>query len=64
MSSSPLEKMKNSIYSLVNPGNLDGLIIWSSSLTGDASTVEVINRFRHMLSRPIVTIDGKNEMFP
>ena len=64
LSSSPLEKMKNSIYNLVNPGNLDGLIIWSSTLTGDASTDDVISRFRSMLSRPIVTIDGKNDMFP
>ena len=27
-SSSPLERMKNSIYDLVSPDNLDGLIIW------------------------------------
>lgn len=64
MSSSPLEKMKNSIYDLVSPDNLDGLIIWCSTLTGDASTDDVIGRFKHMLSRPVVTIAGKTASFP
>ena len=63
-SSSPLERMKNSIYDLVSPDNLDGLIIWCSTLTGDASTDDVIGRFKQMLSRPIVTIAGKTDRFP
>ncbi|MBP5162023.1 MAG: substrate-binding domain-containing protein [Spirochaetales bacterium] len=64
LSSSPLERMKNSIYDLVSPENLDGLIIWCSTLTGDASTDDVIGRFKHMLSRPVVTIAGKTASFP
>ena len=63
-SSSPLERMKNSIYDLVSPDNLDGLIIWCSTLTGDASTDDVIGRFKQMLSRPMVTIAGKTDKFP
>ena len=64
LSSSPLERMKNSIYDFVTPSNLDGLIIWCSALTGDASTDDVVERFRTMLSRPVVTIDGKTDSYP
>ena len=63
-SSSPLEKMQNSIYSLVGPDNLDGLIVWSSSLTGNASSDDVLRRFEQMLTRPMVTISGKTERYP
>ncbi len=60
----PLERMRNSIYDLVTPENLDGSIIWSSSLTGRAKSEDVIEAFRSMLSKPMVTIDGKTSSYP
>lgn len=60
----PLERMRNSIYDLVTPENLDGAIIWSSSLTGRAKSEDVIEAFRSMLSKPMVTIDGKTSSYP
>lgn len=62
--SNPLEQMKNSIYNLVNEDNIDGTIIWSSSLSGSVDSTAVLKRFEGMLSEPLVTIDGKSEMFP
>lgn len=63
-SSSTLDRMKNSIYSLVSPDNLDGLIVWSSSLTGNANTEDVFKRFESMTDRPMVTMDGKAASHP
>lgn len=63
-SKSSLDKMKNSIYSLVNTNNIDGSIIWSSSLTGVANSEDVLRRFEGMLSKPMVTMDGKSDMYP
>ena len=63
-SQDPLERMRNSIYDLVTPENLDGSIIWSSSLTGTAKSEDVIEAFRSMLSKPMVTIDGKTSKYP
>ena len=63
-SQDPLERMRNSIYELVTPENLDGSIIWSSSLTGMAKSEDVIEAFRSMLSKPMVTIDGKTNSYP
>ncbi|MCQ2412071.1 MAG: helix-turn-helix domain-containing protein [Sphaerochaetaceae bacterium] len=63
-SKQPLDKMKNSIYGLVNEHNVDGSIIWSSSLTGDANSEDVLNRFADMLSKPTVTMDGKTDKYP
>lgn len=62
--SSPLERMKNSIYDFVTPEDLAGLIIWCSTLTGEVSKDDVIDRFRSMIDLPFVTIDGKTERFP
>ena len=56
--------MRNSIYRFVTPENLDGSIIWSSSLTGSAKSEDVIEAFRAMLSCPMVTIDGKTSRYP
>ena len=63
-SSDPLEKMRNSIYRFVTPENLDGAIIWGSSLTGNARSTDVMETFRRMLPKPVVTIDGKTGAYP
>lgn len=63
-SASPLEKMRSSIYRLVNSENLDGSIIWCSSLTGKTGNEEVLSQFGDMLSLPMVTIDGKTKRYP
>ena len=63
-SQDPIERMRNSIYEMVTPENLDGSIIWSSSLTGMAKSEDVIEAFRSMLSKPMVTIDGKTTSYP
>ncbi len=63
-SAANLEKMRSNIYRLVNSENLDGSIIWCSSLTGKSGTEEVLSQFPDMLSLPMVTIDGKTARFP
>lgn len=63
-SSAPFEQMKNSIYRFVRPHNLDGAIIWSSSLTGNAKPEDILETFRDMLDLPVVTIDGKTASHP
>ena len=63
-SPNPIERTRNSIYRFVAPENLDGAIIWSSSLTGPARSRDVVEAFRGMLGRPVVTIDGKTQGFP
>lgn len=59
-----LDQMKNSIYDLVNEDNIDGTIVWSSSLSGSVDSTAVLKRFDLMLSKPLVTIDGKSEKYP
>lgn len=59
-----LEQMKNSIYDLVNEDNIDGTIVWSSSLSGSVNSTVVLKRFEEILSKPLVTIDGKSDSFP
>ena len=63
-SSNPMEKMRNTIYRFVTPDNLDGAIIWGSSLTGNAKSIDVMETFRRMLPKPVVTIDGKTGAYP
>ncbi len=63
-SPSSLEQMKNSLYDLVNEDNLDGTIIWSSSLAGSVDATAVLKRFEGLLSKPLVTIDGKSSSYP
>ncbi len=63
-SSNSLEQMKNSIYDLVNEDNIDGTIVWSSSLSGSVDSTAVLKRFGGILSKPLVTIDGKSDKFP
>lgn len=55
---------QNSIYDLVNTDNLDGSIIWSSSLTGEVDSEEVARRFSGLAEKPLVTISGKTESYP
>ena len=59
-----LGEEQNAIYRLVNSDNLDGSIIWSSSLTGEADSDEVARSFRRLSEKPLVTISGKTEKFP
>ncbi|MBR4427380.1 MAG: substrate-binding domain-containing protein [Spirochaetales bacterium] len=63
-SPSPIEQMRNSIYRFVSPENLDGLIIWSSTLTGNIRSDDVLEHFSDMLALPMVTIDGKTKAHP
>lgn len=58
------EQMRNSIYRLVNPENLDSSIIWCSTLTGDVRSSDVLENFTDMTSLPMVTIDGKTQAHP
>ena len=62
--SASFERVKNSIYRLVTPHNLNGAIIWSSSLTGNARPEDILETFRDMLDLPLVTIDGKTASYP
>lgn len=59
-----LGEKQNAIYNLVNNYNLDGSIIWSSSLTGEEDSEAVARRFEGLAGRPLVTICGKTESFP
>ena len=61
---STLEQMKNNIYRFVNADNLDSSIIWCSTLTGNVRSKDVLENFKDMLGRPLVTIDGKTEAHP
>ena len=60
----PDDISRNFIFNFANPVNLDGSIIWSSSLTGDADSEQVLLRFRDLTNLPIVTISGKTTAFP
>lgn len=59
-----LGEKQNTIFDLVNTDNLDGSIIWSSSLTGEVDSEAVARRFEGLSGRPLVTISGKTEAFP
>ena len=61
---STLEQMKNNIYRFVNSENLDGSIIWCSTLTGNVRSKDVFESFKDMLALPMVTIDGKTDSHP
>ena len=60
----PDDISRNFIFNFANPANLDGSIIWSSSLTGDADSEQVLLRFRDLTHLPILTISGKTSAFP
>ncbi len=64
MTTPSTEQMRNSIYRLVSPKNLDASIIWSSTLTGNVRTKDVLENFTDMTSLPMVTIDGKTDSHP
>lgn len=53
------EYLRNSIYSLICPENIDGLVAWASTLAGDASTEDVCSFMRRFDGLPIVTIGLK-----
>lgn len=52
-------KLRNKIYSLVNSENLDGLISWASSISGEVPS-EKLESFHHQFEKiPYVTIGQK-----
>lgn len=56
--------LRNSIYWLVNPSNVDGVISWTSSISGSVS-VQEIEKFQESFSElPFVTIGQKIEGHP
>ena len=59
------EKMRSSIFSLAGHGSLDAAIIWTSSLSGEASD-DAIEKFVHGISRevPAVTIGDRIDGIP
>ncbi|MDR0449741.1 MAG: helix-turn-helix domain-containing protein, partial [Treponema sp.] len=54
-----LEYLRNPIYSLLNPRNLDGLVVWSSSIGDTVSPGEFLDFHRSFESLPYVTIAHK-----
>ena len=58
------EYLRNSLYPLVNHDNLEGVIIWGSSLGGSVSVEEVKQYYDTFGNLPCVTIGLKREGFP
>lgn len=58
------EHLRNSLYPLVHSGNLDGIIVWGSSLGGSASIEDVKEQYRQFGTLPCVTLGMKREGFP
>ena len=58
------EHLRNSLYPLVHRGNLDGIIVWGSSLGGSVSIEEVEQQYRRFGTLPCVTLGLKREGFP
>ena len=58
------EYLRNSLYPLVNRDNLEGVIIWGSSLGGSVSVDEVNRYYDTFGNLPCVTIGLKREGFP
>ncbi len=50
------EYLKNSIYKLASSENVDGVISWTSSLTGKASNEEISEFFQPIVTTPAVSI--------
>lgn len=58
------EHLRNALYRLVHKENVDGIIVWGSSLGGAASLSEVQQQYRSFGDLPCVTIGLKREGFP
>jgi DNA-binding LacI/PurR family transcriptional regulator/AraC-like DNA-binding protein len=56
---SDLDYLRNPIYSLINPQNIDGLVVWSSSIGDTVSPGEFLDFHRSFESLPYVTIAHK-----
>ncbi|MDR0997817.1 MAG: helix-turn-helix domain-containing protein [Treponema sp.] len=54
-----LEYLRNPIYALLNPRNLDGLVVWSSSIVDTAPPQEFLDFHRSFESLPYITIAHK-----
>ncbi|MHC1691601.1 MAG: helix-turn-helix domain-containing protein [Sphaerochaetaceae bacterium] len=63
-SQNDFEYLRNSIYHLANPENLDGMISWGSSLGGTVSVPEVVRFHQQFGQLPYVTIAHKMEGHP
>ena len=53
------EHFRNSIYDLVNPSNIDGLLSWASSISGSVSVNQLEEFHKRFQSIPFVTIGQK-----
>ena len=51
--------LRNSVYELANPSNIDGLISWASSISGSVSLEEVEEFHSRFNQIPVVTIGQK-----
>ena len=58
------EYVRNSIYSLVNPDNLDGIITWASALAGSVGFNEVQTFLSSLSPLPCVSIGIKQDGCP
>lgn len=56
--------LRNQVYSLVNPHNIDGLISWASSIGGAVSVPELTEFHRRFAQIPFVTMGQKIEGHP
>ena len=53
------DRLRNSIFSLVNSDNLDGLVSWASSMSSDVPEEDIVNFHRTLGNLPYVTIGQK-----
>ncbi len=72
----PQEAIRNGVFSLATPANLDGVVSWASSLGGFVGTDEVnavhaglagipvVSMAHRLPGRPVVAIDAYAGMFP
>lgn len=59
----PSEALSNYIYKLASSKNLDGAIVWLSSLTGEVNDERVMDYLYPFLPQTLVTISGKTEKY-
>lgn len=58
------ENLRNSIYSLVNSNNFDGLISWASSIRGETTLSELEEFHERFSNIPVITIGQKVKNLP
>ncbi|MCR5761261.1 MAG: helix-turn-helix domain-containing protein [Sphaerochaetaceae bacterium] len=62
-STNPAEAVANYVFKLATPKNLDGAIVWLSSLTGVVNDEHVMDYLHPHLPATLVTISGKTEKY-